>query len=143
MRIRLIVAFIAVALLAALAATWFQNLILPFYGWPSWLPGWITSPPLLVHVLYKHHRGTMPHPGPVGVIVFCLAAIGLLLALIAGVAVAASRRVLQPVRRLAQAAQRMSGGDLSVRIQPPGPGRARPAGHLVQRDGFRAGGQGG
>jgi two-component system sensor histidine kinase MtrB len=44
----------------------------------------------------------------------------LLLALITGVAVAASRRVLRPVRRLAQAAQRMSSGDLSVRIEPRG-----------------------
>ena len=35
-------------------------------------------------------------------------------------AVAASRRVLLPVRRLAQAAQRMSDGDLSVRIEPKG-----------------------
>jgi len=120
MRTRLIVAFIVVALLAALAALWFSNLIVPFYGWPSWLPGWVTSPTPLVHVLYKHHRGTMPHPGPVGVIVFSLAAVGLLLALIAGVAVAASRRVLLPVRRLAQAAERMSDGDLSVRIEPQG-----------------------
>jgi len=120
MRTRLIVAFIVVALLAALAAVWFNNLIVPFYGWPSWLPGWVTSPGPVVHLLYKHHRGTMPHPGPVGVIFFCLAAIGLLLALMTGVAVAASRRVLQPVRRLARAAQRMSGGDLSVRIQPQG-----------------------
>jgi two-component system sensor histidine kinase MtrB len=62
----------------------------------------------------------MLHPGPVAVIVFCLASIGLLLALITGVAVAASRRVLWPVRRLAQAAQRMSSGDLSVRIEPRG-----------------------
>jgi two-component system sensor histidine kinase MtrB len=120
MRTRLIVAFIVVALLAALAALWFNSLIVPFYGWPSWLPGWVTWPAPLVHVLYKHHRGTMPHPGPVGVIVFSLAAVGLLLALMAGVAVAASRRVLRPVRRLAQAAQRMSGGDLSVRIKPQG-----------------------
>jgi two-component system sensor histidine kinase MtrB len=62
----------------------------------------------------------MPHPGPVAVIFFCLASVGLLLALITGVAVAASRRVLRPVRRLAQAAQRMSRGDLSVRIEPRG-----------------------
>jgi len=120
MRTRLIVAFIVVALLSALATAWFNNLIVPFYGWPTWLGGWITSPTPLTHLLYKHHRGTMPHPGPVAVIVFCLAAIGLLLALMAGVAVAASRRVLQPVRRLAQAAQRMSDGDLSVRIRPRG-----------------------
>jgi two-component system sensor histidine kinase MtrB len=62
----------------------------------------------------------MPHPGPLAVIFFCLASVGLLLALITGVAVAASRRVLRPVRRLAQAAQRMSRGDLSVRIEPRG-----------------------
>ena len=123
MRTRLIVAFIVVALLAALAALWFDNLIVPFYGWPSWLPDWVTGPAPLMHLLYKrtpHHPGTMPHPGPVAVIFFFLASIGLLLALITGVAVAASRRVLQPVRRLAQAAQRMSRGDLSVRIEPQG-----------------------
>jgi two-component system, OmpR family, sensor histidine kinase MtrB len=119
-RIRLIVAFIVVALLAALAANWFNELILPFYGLPGWLPGWVTSPPLLVHVLYKHSRGTMPHPTPGAVIFYMLAAIGLVLAVLTGVAVAASRRVLRPVRRLAQAAQRMSGGDLSVRIKPKG-----------------------
>jgi two-component system sensor histidine kinase MtrB len=120
MRIRLIVAFIVVALLSALAANWFQNLILPFYGLPSWVPGWVTAPPLLVHVLYKHSRGTMPHPPPGAVILYMLAVIGLLLALLTAVAVAASRRVLRPVRRLAQAAQRMSDGDLSVRVKPKG-----------------------
>jgi two-component system sensor histidine kinase MtrB len=119
-RIRLIVAFIVVALLGALAANWFNNLMLPFYGLPSWLPRWITAPPLLVHVLYKHTRGTMPHPPPSAVIVYIVAAVGSLLAVLTGVAVAASRRVLRPVRRLAQAAQRMSAGDLSVRIEPKG-----------------------
>ena len=99
MRIRLIVAFIVVALLAALAANWFNNLILPFYGLPGWLPGWITAPPLLVHMLYKHSRGTMPHPPPSAVIAYSVAAVGLILAVLTGVAVAASRRVLLPVRR--------------------------------------------
>jgi two-component system, OmpR family, sensor histidine kinase MtrB len=119
-RIRLVVAFIAVALLGALAANWFNNLILPFYGLPSWLPRWVTSPPLLVHVLYKHTRGTMPHPPPGAVIFYILTVIGLLLAVLTGVAVVASRRVLRPVRRLAQAARRMSDGDLSVRVEPKG-----------------------
>src|SRR5262249_5501031 len=41
-------------------------------------------------------------------------------AAIAGVVYAASRRVLLPVRRLAGAARRMSGGDLSVRVEPRG-----------------------
>jgi two-component system, OmpR family, sensor histidine kinase MtrB len=45
---------------------------------------------------------------------------GLLLAIITTVAISASRPVLLPVRRLVRAAQRMSGGDLSVRIQPKG-----------------------
>ena len=52
--------------------------------------------------------------------VVVLAAAVVLLAAIAGVVYAASRRVLLPVRRLAQAAARMSGGDLSVRIEPRG-----------------------
>ena len=120
MRIRLIVAFVVVALLAALGALWFNDLIIPFYGWPSWLPSWVISPPIIVHLLYKHHRGTMPHPPPAAVIFYCVAAIGLLLAVLTAVAVVASRRVLRPVRRLAQAAQRMSDGDLSVRIKPKG-----------------------
>ena len=87
MRIRLIVAFIVVALLAALAALWFNDLIVPFYGWPSWLPGWVISPTPLVHLLYKHQRGTMPHPPAAAVIFYCLAAVGLLLAVLTAVAV--------------------------------------------------------
>jgi two-component system sensor histidine kinase MtrB len=62
----------------------------------------------------------MPHPPPAAVIFYGLAAVGLLLAVLTAVAVVASRRVLRPVRRLAQAAQRMSDGDLSVRIEPKG-----------------------
>src|SRR5262249_30682260 len=60
-------------------------------------------------------------PTPAAALAFFLAAVGLLLALIAGMAVAASRPVLLSVRRLARAARRMSRGDLSVRVQPPGP----------------------
>jgi two-component system sensor histidine kinase MtrB len=52
--------------------------------------------------------------------VFVLAAAGLLLATITGLAFAAARRVLGPVRRLAEAARQMSGGDLSVRVEPAG-----------------------
>jgi two-component system, OmpR family, sensor histidine kinase MtrB len=59
-------------------------------------------------------------PNPVAVAAFCLVAGGLVLAVITGLAFAASRRVLGPVRRLAEAARRMSGGDLSVRIEPRG-----------------------
>ncbi len=111
MRTRLIIAFIVVALLAALAAAWLANLILPYYPWL------VVMPAPIRHLLYdKATHG----PGTAAVILFCLAAAVLLLAAIVGLAFAASRRVLLPVRRLAGAAQRVSGGDLSVRIQPRG-----------------------
>jgi two-component system, OmpR family, sensor histidine kinase MtrB len=125
MRTRLIVAFIVVALLAALATSWFNNLILPWYHLPSWLVGVISGPRLLIRVLYSpvpHVRGhpAGKFPAPPAALAFCLTTAGVLLALITGVVYAASRRVLRPVRRLAQAAERMSGGDLSVRIEPRG-----------------------
>jgi two-component system sensor histidine kinase MtrB len=53
-------------------------------------------------------------------LVFFGVEVGLLLAMITAVAIVAYRPVVLPVRRLARAAQRMSGGDLSVRIQPRG-----------------------
>ena len=142
MRTRLIIAFIVVALLAALASAWVVNLILPYF--PSL--GNLIRPALISHLLGSHVPGTRPgrrpperpdSPARATAVAFVLAASGLLLATITGLAFAASRRVLGPVRRLAEAARRMSGGDLSVRIEPPGPGRTRPAGHLVQRDGTR------
>jgi two-component system sensor histidine kinase MtrB len=114
------VAFIVVALLAALATNWFNELILPFYSLPSWIANWANPPTPLVHLLYKHPGRTMPHPDAGAVIAYSLAAVGLILTVLTGVAVAASRRVLLPVRRLAQAAQRMSDGDLSVRVEPKG-----------------------
>ena len=114
MRIRLIVAFIVVALLTAVATAWVINLVVPWYPWLGNLVPPI--PRLLSHLLYtgspfskRHGRGGVP-PAP-GALAFCL---------IAGLAFAASRRVLLPVRRLARATQRMSGGDLSVRIEPKG-----------------------
>jgi len=125
MRTRLIVAFIVVALLAAVATAWVINLIVPWYPWLGHL---IPEPQPLVHLLYSrsrpvpHHRGLPPvnAPTPPAALAFCLAAGGVLLAAIAGLAFAASRRVLLPVRRLARAAERMSDGDLTVRIEPQG-----------------------
>ncbi len=125
MRTRLIVAFMVVALLAAVATTWVINLIVPWYPWLGHL---IPEPQPLVHLLYSRSRSPKPHrgpgpanaPTPPAALAFCLAAAGVLLAAIAGLAFAASRRVLLPVRRLAGAAQRMSDGDLSVRIEPRG-----------------------
>jgi two-component system sensor histidine kinase MtrB len=124
-RARLIAAFIVVALLAALASAWVVTLIVPFY--PSL--GNLIRPALISHLLGSHVPGTgrrplggpdAPAPAPATAVAFFLAASGLLLATITGLAFAAARRVLGPVRRLAQAAQQMSGGDLSVRVEPAG-----------------------
>ena len=125
MRMRLIVAFIVVALLSALASQWVFDLVLPVF--PSLQA--LVAPPAWAHqLLYTHDRIPggfgLRHlnggPKPPVIIVFSVIAALLLLAVITGLAFAASRPVLQPVRRLAQAARRMSGGDLSVRIQPRG-----------------------
>ena len=125
MRIRLIVAFIVVALLTAVATAWVVDQVVPWYPWLGNLVPPI--PRLLSHLLYtgslKYRHGHPRHSGgppPPGALAFCLIAGGVLLAAIVGLAFAASRRVLLPVRRLAQGAQRMSGGDLSVRIEPKG-----------------------
>jgi two-component system sensor histidine kinase MtrB len=120
-RTRLIVAFIVVALVAALLAAWLTSVIVPFF--PS-LRGLTPVPkPLLISLIRALHNpgGGMVHPGQLGALALFVAAPAvLLLAVITGLAFAASRRVLLPVRRLAHAAERMSGGDLSVRIEPGG-----------------------
>jgi two-component system sensor histidine kinase MtrB len=123
MRTRLIISFIVVALLAGLASAWVANLILPYF--PSL--GDLIRPALISHLLGSHVPGTRrpppgrPDPPARGTaVLFVLVAGGLLLATITGLAFAASRRVLGPVRRLAEAARRMSDGDLSVRIEPTG-----------------------
>jgi two-component system, OmpR family, sensor histidine kinase MtrB len=118
-RTRLIVAFILVALLAALAAAWLTSLILPFF--PSLHLLFPAPKPLLVLIIPAlHHPGGMLHQGRLAAVALLLAPAVLLLAVIIGLAFAASRPVLMPVRRLAQAAQRMSGGDLSARVQLSG-----------------------
>jgi two-component system, OmpR family, sensor histidine kinase MtrB len=116
-RARLIIAFIVVALLAALATAWVFNLIVPFY--PA-LARLLVNPLPVQRLFYSRKPGHMYAPAPPGALVFCVGVGGVLLAVIAGFVLAASRRVLLPVRRLAQAAQRMSDGDLSVRIEPRG-----------------------
>jgi two-component system sensor histidine kinase MtrB len=118
-RSRLIVAFIIVALLSALASSWFHTLI-GAYRLPTWLDGVVVGPAWLQGLVHSIPGQPAPHPIPHTALVFFGAAAGLLLAIITTLAVAASRPVLLPVRRLARAAQRMSGGDLSVRIQPRG-----------------------
>ena len=121
MRMRLVVAFIVVALLGALASQWVVKLLLPVFPSLNHLRVLVDPPKWARPMFYTR-------PGGVGSMhlafylsfVFGLTAALALLAAITGLAFAASRPVLLPVRRLARAAQRMSGGDLSVRIQPRG-----------------------
>ncbi len=119
MRTRLVIAFIVVALLSAIASSWFHTLI-QAYRLPAWLDGVIRGPGWLRHLVQSYAGPPGPSPVRHTALVFFGVEAVLLLALIAIVAVAAARPVLLPVRRLAQATQRMSGGDLSVRIQPQG-----------------------
>jgi two-component system sensor histidine kinase MtrB len=118
-RRRLIVAFIVVALLSALASSWFHTLIVA-YRLPAWLDEVIAGPHWIQNLVHTLPGQRPPHPIRHTALVFFAVEAGLLLAIIAAVAIAASRPVLLPVQRLARAAQRMSRGDLSVRIQPQG-----------------------
>jgi two-component system sensor histidine kinase MtrB len=116
-RTRLVIAFIVVALLSALASSWFHTLV-GSYHLPAWLDNVILGPSWLQSLVHTDPGQPAPHPVRHTALIFFGVAAGLLLAMITIVAIAASRRVLLPVRRLAHAATRMSGGDLSVRIQP-------------------------
>ena len=119
MRTRLVIAFIVVALLSAIASSWFHTLIAS-YHLPAWLDDVILGPSWLQSLVHTDPGQPAPHPVRHTALIFFGVEAGLLLAMIATAAIAASRRVLLPVRRLARATQRMSGGDLSVRIQPRG-----------------------
>jgi Methyl-accepting chemotaxis protein len=80
----------------------------------------VDPPQWLYSLFYNRHPGQgLPQVRPFLPVTLGLAAL-VSLAVITGLAFAASRPVLLPVRRLARAATRMSGGDLSVRIQPRG-----------------------
>jgi two-component system sensor histidine kinase MtrB len=118
-RTRLVIAFIVVALLSAIASSWFHTLIAS-YHLSAWLDDVILGPGWLQSLVHTDPGQPAPHPVRHTALVFFGVEAGLLLAMITTAAIAASRRVLQPVRRLAHAATRMSRGDLSVRIQPRG-----------------------
>jgi len=118
-RTRLFTAFIVVALLSALASSWFHTLI-EHYRLPAWLGEVVLGPQWLRNLLYSLPGQPGPRLVPHTALVFFGVEAALLLAMITTVAIAVYRPVVLPVRRLAQAARRMSGGDLSVRIQPQG-----------------------
>src|ERR1700761_2802829 len=119
MRTRLVIAFIVVALVSALAASWFHTLI-GAYRLPGWLDSVGLGPGWLQNLAHSDPGQPAPRPLPHTALIFFGAGAGLLLAMITIAVITASRRVLLPVRRLPHAATRMSGGDLSVRIQPRG-----------------------
>jgi len=118
-RTRLVIAFIAVALVSALAASWFHTLVAA-YRVTAWLDDVVVGPPWLQHLVHTAPGQPAPHPVRHTALLFFGVEAGLLLVIIIVVAIAASRRVLLPVRRLAFAATRMAVGDLSVRIEPRG-----------------------
>jgi two-component system, OmpR family, sensor histidine kinase MtrB len=120
MRRRLIVAFIVVALLGALASQWVIKLLLPVFPLLNHLRVLVDPPQWARPMFYARPGAGDMHLAFYLSFIFGLTAALLLLAVITGLAFAASRPVLMPVRRLARAAQRMAGGDLSVRIQPRG-----------------------
>jgi two-component system sensor histidine kinase MtrB len=119
MRTRLVIAFIVVAVVSALAASWFHTLI-GAYRLPGWLDAVGLGPGWLRNLVHTDPGQPAPRPLPHTALIFFGAGAGLLLVLITIAVITASRRVLLPVRRLAHAATRMSGGDLSVRIEPRG-----------------------
>jgi two-component system sensor histidine kinase MtrB len=118
---RLIVAFIVVTLLGATVSQWVVKLLLPVFPQLNHLRVLVDPPTWARPMFYvRPGGGGSMHLAFYLSFAFGLAAALLLLAVITGLAFAASRPVLLPVRRLARAAQRMAGGDLSVRIQPRG-----------------------
>ena len=119
MRTRLVIALLVVSVVSALASSWFHTLI-EAYRLSGWLDDVIFGPPWLRNLVHTLPGQPAPHPVRHTALLFFGVEAGLLLAMITTIAIAASRPVLLPVRRLARAAQSMSGGDLSVRIQPRG-----------------------
>jgi two-component system sensor histidine kinase MtrB len=118
-RTRLVIAFIVVALLSAVAASWLHTLMAA-YRLPAWLDDVLIGPGWLQGLVHSYPGQPAPHPVRHTALIFLAVEAALVLAMIATVALAAFRRVLLPVRRLAHAATRMSAGDLSVRIEPRG-----------------------
>jgi two-component system, OmpR family, sensor histidine kinase MtrB len=119
MRTRLVIAFIIVALLSAIASSWFHTVV-SHYHVTAWLDDVVAGPPWLQNLVHSDPGQPAIHTVRHTALILFGVEAGFLLAIIATAAFAASRRVLLPVRRLAHAAIRMSGGDLSVRIQPQG-----------------------
>src|SRR5262249_59970697 len=90
--------------LPALASSWFHTLIESYYL-PAWLDDVILGPHWLRSLVHTAPGHPAPHLVRHTALIFFGVEAGLLLAVITGVAVVASRRVLLPVPRLAPAAR--------------------------------------
>ena len=92
MRTRLIIAFVVVALLAAIASSWFHTLI-ESYHLPGWLDGVILGPGWLRRLVLAYAGQPPLHPARHTALVFFGVEAGVLLGVIITAAIAASSPV--------------------------------------------------
>jgi two-component system sensor histidine kinase MtrB len=113
LRRRLVIAFVVVAAITSVVVTvlaYVTNLYIYSAGStviPAFVRHWI-------------QRSSFVDPTRADIIIYAAIAVLVLVLAIAGVAYSATRRVLSPVRQLAEAAQQLADGDLSVRLPTVG-----------------------
>jgi two-component system sensor histidine kinase MtrB len=113
LRRRLVIAFVVVAAITSVVVTvlaYVTNLYIYSAGStviPAFVRHWI-------------QRSSFVDPTRADIIIYAAIAVLVLVLAIAGVAYSATRRVLSPVRQLADAAQQLADGDLSVRLPTVG-----------------------
>jgi two-component system sensor histidine kinase MtrB len=113
LRRRLVIAFVAVALITAVVVT-----VLAYVTDLYFFSAGATVIPAAVRRWIL--RSSFVDPSASDIVVYAVLAVLILVVAIAGVAATATRRVLSPVRQLAVAAQRLADGDLSVRLPTVG-----------------------
>ena len=113
LRRRLVIAFVVVAAITAVVVTilaYVTNLYIYSAGStviPAFVRRWI-------------QRSPFTNPSRADIVLYVAVAVLVLVLAIGGVAYSATRRVLSPVRQLAEAAQQVADGDLSVRLPTVG-----------------------
>jgi two-component system sensor histidine kinase MtrB len=113
LRRRLVIAFVVVAAITSVVVAvlaYVTNLYIYSAGStviPAFVRHWI-------------QRSSFVDPTRADIIIYAAIAVLVLVLAIAGVAYSATRRVLSPVRQLAEAAQQLADGDLSVRLPTVG-----------------------
>jgi two-component system sensor histidine kinase MtrB len=113
LRRRLVIAFVVVAAITSVVVAvlaYVTNLYIYSAGStviPAFVRRWI-------------QRSSFLDPSRADIVLYAAVAVLVLVLTIAGVAYSATRRVLSPVRQLAEAAQQIADGDLSVRLPTVG-----------------------